>query len=353
MFNKSLFEEFLISPGIANLTYIDSHNTSNSKLYYKERFNHRFYLLYEKDYKLNYMSDRSYEFAGYFDSVDRVLYEASSNTKDILEGSMVCKCSDFSELLKQIRQDISDNLIRYALHNQIKLKNEYKEEFFNQDKRTFDSYKNEVEKGFIKCKELKEISIPNYNARYKYEHEFNFSNNLIYTDYLDQPNDTISKMCKKVLEKDEILQDLAELILKNEFENRYLQEILENKNNSFSQLFLNRKILNCIKDVEAVNFNITISYDNERLTFKFPKIELVNRLQEGYSDVDDYGKYYEVVKNFLKEHKKTENTWHEEYFDFSNITSITYGKNILYEKQDEIEKKQESEIDKDITDDMF
>lgn len=352
MFNKSLFEEFLISPGIPTLTYIDSHNSSNSKLYYKEKFNHRFYLLYEKDYKSNYMSDRSYEFAGYFDSVDRVLYEASSNTKDILRESTVCKCSDFDELLKQIRQDISDRLIRYALHNQIKLKNQYKEKFCNQDERTFDSYKNDVEKEFIRCSELKEIPIPNYNARYKYEHEFNFSNNLIYTDYLDQPTDTINSMCKKVLEKDEILQDLAELILKNEFENSYLQEILENKNNSFSQLFLNREILSCIKNIEAVNLNITISYNNKNLTFKFPKIDLVNRLEEVYSDADDYGKYYEVVENFLKEHKKTENNWHEDYFDFSNITSITYGKNILYEKKEQ-NKKYKEEIDKDITDDMF
>ncbi len=354
MFNKTSFDEFLINSGIPNFTYIDTEYSSNSKHYYKERFNHRFYLLYEKNYESNSMNDNKYEFAGYFDCIDRILYNPSYNIRNyVFKEDETYKYSYLSELSNQIYQDISNYLIKYALHYQIKLKNEYKEEFYNQEEHTFDSYKNDIEKEFMDSKELNEIPIPNFSAKYKFEHEFNFSNNLIYTEYLDQPKVTISKMCNKILEKEEIIKDLAEILLKNDFDNNYLKEILENKDGSFSNLFINRDILNSIKDTDAINLNITINYDGDSLTFKFPKSKLISEIRDKVYCASDYKKYYEEVKDFLKEHKKDDSSCYKNCFDFSNITSIAYGKNVLYKKQGEIEKNKEQEIDKDITDDMF
>lgn len=354
MFNKTRFDEFLISSEMSNFTYIDMEYSSNSKHYYKEKFNHRFYLLYEKDYQSNSMNDEKYEFAGYFDCIDRILYNPSYNIRNnLFKDDNACKYSYLSELSDQLYQDISDYMIGYALHYQTKLKDEYKEDFYNQEERTFDIYKDDIEKEFINSKELKEISIPNYSDKYKFEHEFNFSNNLIYTEYLDQPKETISKMCNKILKNDEVIQDLAKILLKNDFDNNYLKEILENKDGSFSNLIISRNILNSIKDIDGVNLNITINYGGDSLTFKFPKSKLIHEITNKYYCAWDYKKYYEEVKDFLEGHKKDGYNSNKDSFDFSNITSIAYGKNILYEKQNEMDKDKENKFDKDIVDDMF
>lgn len=332
MFNKTKFKEFLISPEITSFTYIDTEYSSKSNHYYKEKFNHRFYLLYEKDYESNSMNDNDYKFAGYFDCIDRIIYNPSYDIRtNILENSDVCNYSYFSVLSEQIKQGVSDNLREYSAWNKDNLKNISKEKFTNQTDYMFDSYKKSVEKEFISSELLEQISLPDYNASYKYEHKFTFSNNLIYTEYLDQPKDTINKICDKVLEIEEVQEDLGEMILKNEFQNNYLKEILENKDNTFSHLYINKAILNSIKDIDAVNFNITISYDNEKLTFKFPKNRLVNELEDASVDADDYCKSYEIVEEFLKKHKHSKDNYHSDSFDFSNITSISYGKNVLYE----------------------
>ena len=94
---------------------------------------------------------------------------------------------------------------------------------------------------------------------------------------------------------------------------------------------MNKKILSSIKDIEAVNLNITINYSGNILTFKYPKSTLVNDLERCEKTSDMWGKAYDVVKDFLEQHKESNNNWKDKSFDFENISSITYGKNVLYE----------------------
>ena len=80
--------------------------------------------------------------------------------------------------------------------------------------------------------------------------------------------------------------------------------------------------------------NITINYNGDELTFKFSKYTFQCALERNYKSECSYNKSYESVEKFLEEHKEQ---GYKKEFDFLNITKITYGKNTLYEKQEDKE----------------
>ena len=73
MFNKMALDNFLINEYINHYLYINEQYSYESKYFYKEQYNDRFYLLYSKRYDPNRMDDREYNFEGYYDCIDIIV----------------------------------------------------------------------------------------------------------------------------------------------------------------------------------------------------------------------------------------------------------------------------------------
>lgn len=334
-------EEFLFNDTVSNYLYIDKEYSYNSNYYYKEKYNDRFYLIYERRYSSNDMTNNDYEFAGYYDAIDKVLYNPGYDINNLLVNSTNVKVKDLVEISNQIEKDVIAFIKQYCQNNSAKLKKENKENYDKQEEYIFNSYTSYIDHEFVKSEIDSYVPLPDYSGRFFYEQEFTFSDNKIYTEYLNNPVETIIKIGNYLINNKEVQKDLGIMLLKNDFQNDYLKEIIINKNGKFDNLYLNKKLLNCLKNVEAVNINITIEYNNQTLTFKYPKNTIVSDLLNCDKDTDSYGKSYEIVEDFLDKYKNSDEPWHKHKFDFQNIKSITYGKNTLYEK----DKSNEKEID--------
>ena len=130
-----------------------------------------------------------------------------------------------------------------------------------------------------------------------------------------------------------------------EFQLEYLDKIKKNYNNDFAYIYTNKNILNALKDVDAKNLNITINYNNNEITFKYDYNRLISELKNATYKGYDYSSNYKIVREFLEDNNiLNENGYKEDSFKFENITSITYGKKILYVNDI---SKQEKEIEND------
>lgn len=356
MLNKEKIKKFLTDSNEQLLTYIDPEYSYNSHYYYKESCDERFALLYEKNYKENKMDSSRYDFAGYYDCIDNIIYNPSYDIKNMVEKNNICKVSSLEILINKIDKGIKSYLKNFALNNGSKLKKQFSKEFNEQNEYTFSNYEKETEREFIENINLEEIDLSGYNPYYHFESYDDFRNKSIYKKYLDNPTEEIEKISKDFL-KDEnfsVKKDLAFILLEKDWKDNYLSLIKENKDHKYDWLYINRDLLSSIRDIEAQNINITIKYDEEILTFKYPKSSLECDLKSGDTDSSGWNKSYDVVKEFLKKHKDAKD-WHNSDFDFKNIVSITYGKKILFEKDDdkELEKNIEDNYDVDITDEMY
>lgn len=338
MFNNIALDEFLINGNINHYLYINEQYSYESKYFYKEQYNDRFYLLYSKRYEPSRMDDREYSFEGYYDCIDKVLYNCKYDIDKILKDSRIIKISSFDELSNKMEKDIEKIMTDYCVENKDVLRKESKDEFDNQSEYYLDSYKDNVNRRFVASEIENYVNLPSFNARNKYEDVFKVRDKLIYNDYLNNSVDIILRITKWMQCDEKIRKEMGMVILKNDYQNEYLKEVLENKNNKYDCLYLNRKILSSIKDMDAVNLNITINYSGNTLTFKYPKSTLVNDLERCEKNSDMYGKAYDVVKEFLEKYKESNDTWRNHSFDFEKISSITYGKNILYDVENNNEK---------------
>lgn len=347
MSNKKKLEQFILNNDMERFLYIDEEYTSNCYHYYKEKYNNRFYLLYERRYYNNRMDKSSYDFAGYYDCIDKILYNSSYNLNKALENEKISIFfSGLGVIEKKIDDAIQESLIKYALKNQNEFKSKYREEFLKQDKYYFERLDKDVEMEFIESNELEKITDCNYYIWEGYTTTKDYMDTSIYTRYLDNPEAEIKKLTKEIItnNKEKIEKDMAFNLLQNEYKNHYLSLIKDNVGKLYDDVYINRKLLSAIKEVDAQNLNITIQYGNDKLTFKFPKVSLECDLKRGDTDSSGYNKAYEEVKEFLKKHK-SETDWHRYDFDFKNITSISYGRQILFEKNNELENVKNIEDD--------
>lgn len=336
-------EDFLLNDMLVNYLYIDKFYSYNCNYYYKEKYNDIFYLIYEKEYNSSNMTNSDYKFAGYYDSINKVLYNPSYDISNILSKTKKVQIKNLTSISNQIEQDVISFIKQYCQSNAERLKKENKEIYNNQDEYIFQSYKSYIDNEFVNGRIDNYVPIPDYSNRSLYEQKFTFSDNKIYTEYLNNPVGTILKIGNYLVSNDEVQKDLGIMLLKNDFQNDYLKDIIINKNGKFNHLYLNKKILNSLNNIEAVNITISIEYNNQSLTFKYSKDRLINDLASCKLDSNAYGKAYEVVEDFLDKYKDDKDTWHKHSFDFQNIKSITYGKNVLYEKDKSIEKKADIE----------
>lgn len=347
MSNKKKLEQFILNNDNERFLYLDEEWTSNCYHYYKEKYNDRFYLLYERHYYNNRMDKSSYDFAGYYDCKDKVLYNSSYNLSKALENEEISiSFSGLGVIDKKIDEDIKELLVKYALKHQNEFKDKYREEFLQQDKYYFERLHKDVETQFIESKELEKLADCNYYIWEGYTTTKDYKDTTIYTKYLDDPEAEIKKLTKEIISnnKEKIEKDMAFNLLENEYKNHYLSLIKDNVGKLYDDVYINRELLSAIKDVDAQNINITIQYGNDKLTFKYPKASLECDLKRGDTDSSGYNKAYEEVKEFLNKHKE-EKDWHRGDFDFRNITSISYGRQILFEKNIEMEDEKNIEDD--------
>lgn len=334
---KDELEKFILSDSKEPFDYIDGEREYFNKKYLKINYNHRFDTLYSQRLYKNKMNNDSFSFAGFYDKIDKVIYNADYDLRDVLKDRDI-KFDEICNLKRKIYKDMNEYIKNYTINNQDELRQLCHNNFYDNEKNFFRRIEEDVERHFITTDDIV-IEIPyfaetRYDANYEYDKVLLEDSNSIYTDYLDNPEQTIKEKSKVMLSDELTKKRIGFMLNHNEFENNYLSKILENKDNEYASLYKNKELYKAIKDVEAQMINITINYNGDELTFKFSKYTFQGALERNDKSECSYNKSYESVEKFLEKHKEQ---GYKKEFDFLNITKITYGKNTLYEKQEDKE----------------
>ena len=343
-------ERFLLNPDVNDLVFEGNYN--HQKIH-KEQFDDRFVVIYTKT-NYSYLSQNDYAVAGYLDTKDRVLYDCTYYLNELLpkEKNLIEK-SSFGVLGEKLWNEIQDYIEKYSFANEEKLKDIAIEKYNHLEDYRIDSYKRDVREQFVE--EMNPIiKLQKSYSSYEFTNIPEYKGHYIDVEYLNNPQKTVEKYANKIIEtiddyrnnKEELGLEL--LIFRDKIE--YLDIIKENKNNEFKDLYIKRNIYNSIKDIDAKTVNITIQYGDKILTFKYEYSALKRDLTNDSKGSSGYGKAYEEVSKFIKENSQEKTSRWTEEFNFSNITSITYGKNELYHydlssfKDKEVEEDLEIEM---------
>jgi len=250
------------------------------------------------------------------------------------------KFDDFMSLSNKIVQEMEEYIKDYVLANEESFKDAAIARHNYDDNYRMSNYQRDVERDFI-TKINPTITLDTPNLRYRINREDFYYDKSLFEEYLFEPEKTIEKYSKIMMEKDKV--DLGLNLLCYEAKKEYLDKINENKNNKYDHLYLNRKLLDAIRPAEARNINITIKYGDKEATFKYDYESLRDSLSRGEVKSNTYGPNYSKIRDFFSDNEiKGEDGRYETEFKFSNITSITHGKNVLYTKPD-VEKNIEKD----------
>lgn len=336
--------EFLIDDSLNDLDFED---TYKSKTIHKERFDDRFVVLYSKP-ATNSLKQDDYKVVGYFDSKDRKLYGYDYNLERLLEGHTEIKLASFGNLFKELCEKVDKYIEDYSFNNEEELENMAIEKYNYKDNYKYDRYKSNVIDIFLSQTNPK-INLESIHSNYNLSNRQEYYNYDIFIEYLNNPDEIVEKYSKEIIDNNKEELGLNLLIYYNEVE--YLEKIFKNEDDVFHDLYINKNILESIKDVDAKSLNITIEYNDKTITFKYDYDVLKRDLLNADKGSESYYKFYEPVSKFIKENtfssdKDSRNT---EEFLFSHITSITYGKNELYNRdsfnsKEEIEEEIEMEM---------
>ena len=341
-------ERFLLNPDVNDLVFEGNYN--HQKIH-KEQFDDRFVVIYTKT-NYSYLSQNDYAVAGYLDTKDRVLYDCTYYLNELLpkEKNLIEK-SSFGVLGEKLWNEIQDYIEKYSFANEEKLKDIAIEKYNHLEDYRIDSYKRDVREQFVE--EMNPIiKLQKSYSSYEFTNIPEYKGHYIDVEYLNNPQKTVEKYANKIIEtiddyrnnKEELGLEL--LIFRDKIE--YLDIIKENKNNEFKDLYIKRNIYKSIKDIDAKTVNITIQYGDKSLTFKYEYSALKRDLTNDSKGSSGYGKAYEEVSKFIKENSQEETSRWTEEFNFSNITSITYGKNELYHYDLSSSKDKEVEVEEDL-----
>ena len=340
-------EQFLLNPNEFDKVF---HGEYHSRKIHKEQYDDRFVVLYIKNAEESSLSQEDYKLAGYLDIKDKVIYDSSYLLDTVLskEKSMMKRCS-FSDLGVELEKEIDKYIEKYSFDNQKKLMQNAREQYNKLEDWQKENYKKEVRKQCIE-EGNSEIKLEKSYSTFKLANSDSFIHKNIYVEYLNNPNTTVEKYAKQIINDSDGYKDnkiaLGVQLLIYYDKQKYLKEILENKNNEFKDLYINRKIYHSIEDLDAKTVNITIKYGNNDFTFKYDYDKLTRDLLDDDRGSEDWGVAYSKVSDFIKENSNKNESYRNEKFLFSHITSITYGKKELYhndlqkdDKQVEIEEE--------------
>lgn len=315
----------------------------------KEKYDDRFTIIYTKTSRDNSLAQENYEVAGYLDIKDKILYDYNYDIRDLLpnEKSLI-EQSSFSVLGQKIDDEIEKYIEKYSFDNEIKLKNIALEKYNQFNDWEIDRYKKDVRELFIEEDEIN-IKLGKSYSTYKLANSHSFNSKNVYLEYLNNPDKTIEKYSMEIINKCDDFDNnklglgLELLIYYDKI--KYLNEILKNEKDQFHDLYINKKMYQSIKDLDAKTINITIQYGENDLTFKYDYHILKRDLLDDDKGSNAWGVAYEKVSDFIKENTNKLESRGTEEFLFSHVTLITYGKKELYKNNldNEISKEVEQE----------
>lgn len=331
----SKIEEFLLDEKMNDQVFETSYK--NIKLH-KEKFDDRFTIIYSKSDNGGFLQS-SYNIAGYFDKKENVLYDVIFDLQRLIPDDTSISCKSFEKIDNEFINEVKKYIENYSYENQNELKSLTEDKYLQKLDWRINNYKSDVRKIFIKSDDP-EIKLNEfYNISLIRNSEDFYSKNHI-IQYLNHKDNTISKYANIIIDK--CKEDLGLSLHLYEDKIKFINIIKKNNNNEFKDLYVNKNIYNAIKDKDMRSVNITIKYGNNEMTFKYDCETLKRDLLNDYRGSSSYGIAYDRVSDFIKNNKPDlESNRYKQDFDFSNIKSITHGKNELY-KNDSLDKNKKS-----------
>lgn len=249
---------------------------------------------------------------------------------------------NITDLKEILISEIQEDIHRYAKENSQDFEKEAMAAYQNQDSYRFKKLK---EKGIVyflthDCDFLiEDSSLENqikttdgiYCNLSKLQDSPYWTTDRVLLDYLTDRFSTVEHEGDKLLADQEFRISIGTCILNSKFTADIISKILENENGEYDLLHKKKALIQALEEKDAVNVNLTITYGEDSLEFKFPKSRLLSSLKQADTyGISDYGKAYEKVEKFLREHKQDEPNWHRDDFDFFNISKIMYSGKELY-----------------------
>jgi len=313
----------------------------NSVKIHKEKYDERFIIIYSKRESKN-LKQSDYVVSGYYDSLDKILYNSTYEIDDLIPRDNSISLNYFEKITDKICKEIDIYMADYVISNAEEFRNLGQEKFNELENWRKNAATKQVEGCFIENDDSV-LKMLNTGSSYKLRYLEEFNNKNLIVNYLNNPKEVVEKYALNFINDDK--ESLGTDLLVYEFQLEYLDKIKKNYNNDFAYIYTNKNILNALKDVNAKNLNITINYNNNEITFKYDYNRLISELKNATYKGYDYSSNYKIVREFLEDNNiLNENGYKEDSFKFENITSITFGKKILYVNDI---SKQEKEIEND------
>ena len=310
---------------------------------HKEKYDNRFYIIYSKR-SSEYLLSEDYAVSGYLDVLDKKIYSTTYGFSKVINNTNF-KIESFEDLKDEIMDKLNERIDLYTFNKQKDLMILAKDEIDNMSIYRINDVKENVNRLFIKGEnnELKLNKIFYYNTVFENDKYRKLNG---YINYINNPEKEIKECFDEIISNDSLKKEMGVNIYLYKEGIKYQKDLFKNINHQYDYLYINREIYKGLKDFqEAVNINITINYGGNEYTFKFEKNYFENSILRGEKSMCDYRSSYEIVSDFIKRNCGDEELKNRTYdFDFSHITKITYGKNTLYEKnQNNLNKIKNSE----------
>lgn len=336
---NNAMEKFLLNPDENDKVFKGNYHP---RKIHKEKYDDRFVVIYMKTVKEKYLEQDNYELVGYLDIKDKCIYNHSYNMDEFLPKEKgLLERSSFGFLNNKMFEEIKNYIEKYAFDNEEKLKEIAIEKYNHVDDWRINCYKKNIREQFIK-EENPVIKLEESYNDYVLTNSDEYRGKTIYIEYLDNPEKTVKKYAKKIIEsfddyrnnKEELGLEL--LIYRDKID--YLNEIIVNEDHKFDDLYINKLMYQSIKDLDARTVNITIQYGENSHTFKYDYDVLRRDLLNDDKGSNAWGVSYEKVSDFIKANTNKEDSRSIEEFSFTHVTSITYGKKEVYHHDLEVSK---------------
>lgn len=324
-------------------------NKSNDKVFeddygnkyklHKEMYDDRFIIIYIKIDRNN-LSQSDYIVGGYLDIKNKCIYDCETNLINLFSNNSELKKDTFSSLDVIIKNEIFEYIKKYSFENDKELMNLAREEY-DLDKWNKERCQSEVMKDFIK-EENPTVELNRSYSDYILSEYDDAKEKNIYVNYLNNPLSTIEKFSNIIIDYYDNKKRIGKALINYYNKSSFLEDIIKNKENKFYDLYVNRNIYHSIKNMDVKTLNITITYGEKELTFKYSYYWLIHDLLNNDRYSSGSGVAYDKVIDFIKENDKDlEKRRSKDSFLYTHITSITYGKKELYHNDIAIQMKEE------------
>ena len=336
--NENKLKDFLEDNNIND--YYFQTRYDNLKIH-KEKYDDRFIILYSKKDSKG-LKQEDYIVSGYYDTIDKILYNSGYEIRDLIPDDKSLPLKSFEKVFEELTEEIDNYITDYVVLNADEYRSLGLEKYNSLDKWRIEEYKSDVERAVI-SNDNPTIKMKGIGSAYNLRYDNEYYNKNIIAKYLSNPKQLIEEYATKFISESKEELGMNLLIYENKL--RYLEDVKKNDNNDYDRVYTNKKLIDSLKDLDAKNINITINYDGKEITFKYELSNLLSSLKNAFYKGYEYGASYQKVRDFFDENDiKDERGYRESSFTFQNITSITYGKKILYVNDI---PKQEKEIEND------